>query len=444
MADGPESLHDWIQYLHAASQAAKQNPRDREASNEVADALRHINALQTGANVADVNAVEASGPNAAAATGLGALHGLSGGTGEVLRGTASALKDKPFRTAAELAAGPMGLPFLLRDPSFGRGAQDYRQSLSQIEQTSPVASAIGETVGPALLPAARAQEAIEAGVPLGIKGVGALMGRSAGPAAALGGLSGFSSGGDDLASRTKGAVQGAAGSALLSAILAGTAAPFTRRHVEGQADIVKAANERASARLGAERKERMMEAVPSQIENARLQPELTRARIRMYESRTKPAEPALPAGVTREEAAVARTLGIPVEQVRGRVGTPASRSAPTVEATPISEGSPGSAQAATGPTAAPSSPAAPQGGPGGPAGYASRAKIAPANPAAGTPGDMLGGVLRIQSRALQILKGPVTRASQQELMTLLQQAPPGNAQLLLRAATPQWQALLTR
>lgn len=404
----------------------------REAIHKYADQLTQGYQVQRRHEASD-----ATMPSATAAVASHALDAASLGLGAPMRGAVSAAQGKGFAAGERQVADPLA-------------EQEEKQPLASLAGTALGGTALGLGTG-AVTGTARF------GAPLAER-LGSI-GRAAGAFGAEGAVRGATHAtGGTGGERASAAAKQALTDALLGALAEGSATGLRDRLMRP----IKR-DQLLAARLGQATRSATPKANVGQGAFEGVGPRPAGAAGQLSETPTNLAEAeaakgplwqrplrALSRAVHGEPAAVEgppklgyTPRGGAVEEVAPGV----SRS-PVREAKPISEGSPGSAQAEqaapTMPAEAPSRPPATSGGPGGPAGYASHAKISPANPAAGTAGDMLGGVLRIQSRALQILKGPVTREAQQELMTLLGQAPPGNAQLLLRAATPQWQALLSR
>jgi len=287
---GPQTVTDWIQYLHAAAQEPRDSPHYVESRQEMAKALRHINALQVAQTQTEANQIEkpVTLPQAA---GVGLMQGLSLGSGEPIAGAISALTGKGFRA----------------------GAARYREGLGNVQAQYPTTTAASELAGMLALPGGRIGQgvgaAVKAGVPLTVgRGVG-LLAQGAASGAIPGAIAGFSAGGEDpgdLAARLQGAKHGAEIGGLLAGLTTAGAARLQRAHVERAADLTNRGNQRAliSSRLAE-----------------------SRARL----ARAQPAP--LPAGGTPEEMAVAKALGIPLEQVRGRVGTRPPVSAPVL--TPI-------------------------------------------------------------------------------------------------------------
>lgn len=249
------SLGQWRAVLHKALGAFRANPQDREAAQWAQRALLKINALNVGGNEADANAVHQTSPVASTAAGL--LHGLSLGTGEVMSGVNTALQGKGFR----------------------QGAQSYRENLSDLEASHPTLSAGSEIAGSLALPAAKVgqtvAQGVKAGVPLGIRGALALMGRGGVSAGVPAAVSGFSAGGEDPAdfgARVQEAgKQGAIGTAL-GAITAGAGIPFARRGAERAADLESRGVQRTRQTIG-------LEADRMRLENSRIRNELLKRRF---------------------------------------------------------------------------------------------------------------------------------------------------------------------
>ena len=225
---GPQSLTDWIQYLHAAAAVPKGSADYAEARQAIGHALLHINALNVGSAMQEANQAEHVGTAPALAASL--VHGLSLGTGEPLSGLASAVQGKGFAS----------------------GAQAYREGLGNVEASHPYLAPTAELAGNVALPAgvvgSTVGNTIKAGVPLTLgQGVG-LLGRGAVAQAVPAAVAGFSAGGEDpgdFAARGNAAVKNAALAALLSPISTLLAARATRAHVEHVADIAQKGNQRA-------------------------------------------------------------------------------------------------------------------------------------------------------------------------------------------------------
>ena len=275
--DGPKTVTDWIRYLHNAAQEPKDSPHYAASREAMAVALRHINALNVAGNEQDINQVNRVNPALATAGAL--IHGLSLGTGEPLAGLRSLKEGGTFR----------------------EGAQQYRDALNAMEASAPNATATAELAGNVALPAGTigsGLNAIRAGVPLSLAQGGKLLAQGAASGAVPAGIAGFSAGGEDpgdIGARLEAAKRSAVVGAILGTLATGAGARFARRHVERVADIANEGNYRAltASRLA-----------ESQARLARMQP------------------PELPPGVTADEAAVAKALNLPIEQVQGRVGTP--------------------------------------------------------------------------------------------------------------------------
>ena len=232
LSQGPQSVADWRQYLHAALAAFRKDPTDREAAHEAQRALLKINAINVGATETEAN----QRPSPWAAVPLTALHAAGLGTGEVLSGINTALQGKGFR----------------------EGAQDYRSGLENLETTAPALTTLAaEPLGGALVPGANVARGVtgtvKAGVPLGVRGALALVGRGAVNAAVPGAVAGFSAGGDDpgdVGARLGGAARQGLISAALGAAGAGAGARLARRNVEGAAKLTTDAVQRARATEG--------------------------------------------------------------------------------------------------------------------------------------------------------------------------------------------------
>lgn len=284
---GPETLQDWIQYLHNAAGEPKDSPHYAESRQAVALALRHIHALNTAATQTEADQQALGKPvGGGAAAGVQLMNDLSFGAGEPLAGFISMLMGK----------------------GFGEGAARYREGLGNVQAQHPDITAWTGLPAPFLLPAGTigtgVAGAVKAGVPLTVtQGMG-LLARGAASGAVPGAISGFSAGGEDpgdFAARLHGAERGAEVGGVLGLLGMGAALKLARGHVERAADITERGNRRAL--------------VASRLEESRM---------RLAAKQPTP----VPEGATPDEAAVARALGIPVEQVRGRVGARASAPGP--------------------------------------------------------------------------------------------------------------------
>src|SRR6266550_2854545 len=178
---GPQTVTDWIQYLHAPAQEPQDSPHYAESRQEMAKALRHINALQVAATEAeaqpDLSKVPAAN-RALLAAGAGLEHGMSLGTGEPIAGLLSLIQGKGFR----------------------EGAQRYREGLSAIEEQAPLTAATAETAGLFALPTGQAAgplAAMKAGIPLTIGQMARIPLQGAATGTVAGGIGGFSAGGED-------------------------------------------------------------------------------------------------------------------------------------------------------------------------------------------------------------------------------------------------------
>ena len=225
---GPETIADWIQYLHAAAQEPKGSPHYAESRQAMASALRHINALQVAQTQQEANQPEHYIPPLRAA-GLGLMHGLGLGTGEPIAGALSALTGGSFR----------------------QGAQGYREGMSNIEEQSPNTAAASEIAGMFALPAGSVGtgvSAIKAGVPLTVAQMAGLAARGAASGAVPAAVAGFSAGGEDpgdIPARLDAAKRSAIVGAILGALVTGGAAKVQRGHVERVADLTNKGNQRA-------------------------------------------------------------------------------------------------------------------------------------------------------------------------------------------------------
>jgi len=224
----PKNLMEWVAYLHAARAVPKDHPDYADAQEAVRFALRRIRTLNNVASAQDPDTQEPKkAVGTAAGVGLGLLHGLSLGAGEPIAGALAAL-----------IPGGQG---------FREGAEQYRQGVENIGVQQPTAFPAGDVGGLALqslVPVAQAVKggsAAAAGIPAGRAGVLARFFTGAGqadvkPALALGGLAGFSAGGEDpgdLNARLQAGAVGAGTSALGAAALGGLGALRVPRWLSG-------------------------------------------------------------------------------------------------------------------------------------------------------------------------------------------------------------------
>jgi len=231
--DGPQSLTDWIRYLHEAAKVKHGHPDYREARAAIDQALRHIFALHVAAYEQEAGDNEKPSFGQSVATILGQGPGL--GTGEVFRGIGTAMQGKGFRV----------------------GAQEYRDAVDQAEATNPIAVPALELVTAAAMPAGvvgqEAAGAIKAGVPLSLGQGAKVLGKSVLAGAVPGAVAGFSGGGADPGSfpqRLSAAGKGTLLGGTLGLIGGGTTMRGARAHVEHVADIANKGTQRA---LGRER-----------------------------------------------------------------------------------------------------------------------------------------------------------------------------------------------
>ena len=225
---GPETIADWIQYLHAAAQEPKNSPHYAESRQAMAQAIRHIYALNVAATQGEANQVEKpAGPLGAA--GVGLMHGLSLGAGEPIAGAISAIAGK----------------------GFGAGAGRYREGLGNVEAQYPNTTAASEIAGMFALPAGSVGtgvQAIKAGMPLTAAQIAGLAARGAASGAVPAAVAGFSAGGEDpgdIPGRLDAAKRSAIVGAILGALVTGGAAKVQRGHVERVADLANKGNQRA-------------------------------------------------------------------------------------------------------------------------------------------------------------------------------------------------------
>lgn len=196
----PTDVAGWRTALHKASLVQQGDPDYAEAQQVKQEALLRIGDLERQATIAD--APQGPGPGASFLAGVG--HMLSAGTGEPISGLASAATGGTFR----------------------EGAQHYREGLANLSDTNPWAEYGGEMTGlvlPAAVAPARAALSPLAGsaVPVGeavIPGVARRLLAGAGTGATLGGVSGFSAGGEDPGSLEQRVAAGLRGGATGAAV----------------------------------------------------------------------------------------------------------------------------------------------------------------------------------------------------------------------------------
>ena len=232
----PKTVGEWVRYLHIARAVPQDSPDYPQAQEAVRFALQRIRTMNTVANAQD-QPVEgtgrAVGPGAAA--GVGLMHGLSFGAGEPIAGLLAAL-----------VPGGQG---------FREGAQQYRQGLENVGLDQPIATPAGEMSGLALqslLPIAQGVQAgtrTAAAIPSVRANMLARFGTGMGQAnvttpAVLGGIAGFSAGGEDpgdLGARFQGAGVGAGLGAAGAALLGGLGALRVPRWLSGVKREMRAA-----------------------------------------------------------------------------------------------------------------------------------------------------------------------------------------------------------
>lgn len=224
----PKTVAEWVRYLHTARAVPKDSPDYGQAQEAVRFALQRIRTLNAEANAQEQAAAEGGKPvSTPAAAGVGLLHGLSLGAGEPLAGALAAL-----------IPGGQG---------FREGAAEYRQGLENVGLQHPVATPTGEVGGLALQSLAPVGQAIRGGsqaaaaIPAGRAGVLARFFTGAGqanvaPAMTMGGIAGFSQGGEDpgdLGTRLQNAAVGAGVGAAGAAALGGLGALRVPRWLNG-------------------------------------------------------------------------------------------------------------------------------------------------------------------------------------------------------------------
>jgi hypothetical protein len=215
----PKTVAEWVRYLHVARAIPQDSPDYPQAQEAVRFALQRIRTLGTVVSAQDQPPV--GGPKAVRpdqAVGLGLMHGLSLGAGEPIAGLLAALMP-----------GGQG---------FREGAQQYREGLENIGLQQPTATPAGDVAGMALQSLTPLSQAVRGGTLTGaaipsmranalarfFTGAGQT---NIAPALALGGIAGFSAGGEDpgdFRARLTGAGVGAGLSALGAAALGGLGA----------------------------------------------------------------------------------------------------------------------------------------------------------------------------------------------------------------------------
>jgi hypothetical protein len=312
--DGPQSLIDWIQYLHAAAATPNDSPDYAEAREAMGQALRHIHALNVAETQGEANQTyKPVGLGPAAGTAL--MRGLSLGTGEPLAGFFSALQGK----------------------GFAEGAQRYREGAENLDIQHPVFSPAVELGGSLLLPAGAVgrgvAQTVKAGVPLTLGQGAGLLARGAATGAVPAAVSGFSAGGEDpgdFPARFQQAKASAEIGALLGLLGTGAGMRLARGHVERAADLAdKGVRREGNAERLAYFRSRMAKAVPeptdlrSQLLAAGVHPENVEAQLARQArgpERLRPAPDPLemPTFLRREAE---RPVPIPLSQ-RPRPGHP--------------------------------------------------------------------------------------------------------------------------
>lgn len=216
MSPPPKKLADWIRYLHNAAEVPQGSPHYADAQEAVQFALGRIRNLGTAANVAAAEIDFKKQPPAWLAATGGVLHGASLGVGEPLSGVASWLEGKGFR----------------------EGAQQYRDAWSRLQETSPNAAFGGELagiVGQSAVPVAQgvkggkalAQVVTNRGPNLVSRFLQGALHSNIAPGLALGGIAGFSQGGEDpgdIGARLESGAAGAALGALTQGLFGGLGA----------------------------------------------------------------------------------------------------------------------------------------------------------------------------------------------------------------------------
>lgn len=334
MSGPPNTLQGWRTALHKAAAVPKDSPDYEEAQGVKAEALARIGDLERQGIVSEAP----RDPNAALAFGAGLAQSLSAGTGEPISGLASALTGGTFR----------------------QGASKYRQGLENLTAGHPYAELAGEGTGilapgvvgsiaPAGSTLRSALGLTGSAVPVSqdlLTGTAARVLKSAGTGAALGGLSGFSSGGDDPGDIGARLREGVEGSVLGGLLTGGTAALGTG----ARSQSLERSLQRARLATGLQRDE-------AGIRDMAARTALNEARLEDLQQRMErgsaapPASPApearLPGGLS--ESAVRASLakqGFPTDAIDRVIAKLRAGELPTgtmpADPQPISEGPPGS------------------------------------------------------------------------------------------------------
>lgn len=171
-----QNLSHWLAVLRNAAQVPRGDPRYDDARDVVEQALLQIRHLNRTANQEDRLRAGATAIPGDAALGVGLMHSLSLGAGEPIAGFIEKL----------------------RGGTFGEGAARYRGGLEEVGAQNPVLEPAGEVAGmlaPAAVPARTALMAARAPGAILDNLLSAL--RTVGEGATIGGIAGFSAGGDD-------------------------------------------------------------------------------------------------------------------------------------------------------------------------------------------------------------------------------------------------------
>lgn len=196
-----QNLSHWITVLHNAAQVPRDDPRYDDARDVVEQALRQIRYLNRKANQEDRLRAGPPAIPGDAALGVGLMHSLSLGAGEPIAGFIE-----------KLLGG-----------TFAEGAARYREGLEEVGAQHPILEPAGEVAGmlaPAAVPARTALMAARAPGTVLDNLLSAL--RTIGEGATVGGIAGFSAGGEDpgdMNARFRGGAQGAAIGAALAGLL---------------------------------------------------------------------------------------------------------------------------------------------------------------------------------------------------------------------------------
>lgn len=206
----PQDVRHWFTVLRNAAMVPKGDPRYDDARDVVEQALEQIQHLNRTANQEDRLRAGPKEIPGDAALGVGLMHSLSLRAGEPIAGFINKL----------------------RGGSFAEGAASYREGLGEVGAQNPTLEPLGEVFGllaPAAVPARTALLAARAPASTSSNLLSAA--RTVGEGATIGGIAGYSAGGDDpgdMDARLRTAGRDAAISGLLAGLF-GAALARARR-----------------------------------------------------------------------------------------------------------------------------------------------------------------------------------------------------------------------